>query len=348
VSISTIEKADSIAHLAARFREVLPNAPFAVEKIAYMAASNYHVVIKVPGTVISPITIDDISNEEWSKFVITREEIRVGGRVYYRDINISTNFWFHEDHPTSSDGYSSIFPKIMVSLEDCKNISDVQASGPARQVEGKILYNGRECIFNTTFDPVSRVIIKDACVCDGNTVWLYELLTNITYEAIEGELYAPNIYNREDGEMFVTRCAEIGMGVAKIDSSNMYLVTNIISNSAAELSGMWAGATILSSPSGAVSAGAMPYIGVGAFLRKASNSVGVVVSSIVRGSPAELAGLLEGDVVLRIDGRDASNMSIGEAVRAIRGPSGSEVEITYQRNSNQVSVVIPRSDIGRQ
>ena len=51
----------------------------------------------------------------------------------------------------------------------------------------------------------------------------------------------------------------------------------------------------------------------------------------LKGTPADKAGLLPGDKILKIDGVKTDEMSVGEAVNLIRGPKGSEVNLTIMR-----------------
>ncbi|MDB5194106.1 MAG: ctpA [Parcubacteria group bacterium] len=51
----------------------------------------------------------------------------------------------------------------------------------------------------------------------------------------------------------------------------------------------------------------------------------LTVIAPLKGSPAAAAGILSGDIVLKIDGKDTSAMSTDEAVQLIRGQKGSKV-----------------------
>lgn len=55
----------------------------------------------------------------------------------------------------------------------------------------------------------------------------------------------------------------------------------------------------------------------------------LVVVAPLKGSPAELAGVKVGELILAIDGTSTASMSTDEAVRNIRGPKGSVVKITF-------------------
>ena len=64
------------------------------------------------------------------------------------------------------------------------------------------------------------------------------------------------------------------------------------------------------------------------------------------GSPAERAGLKAKDAILKIDGKDTTEMSFDEAVAAIRGPEGTKVKLTIERaETNNFEVEITRATI---
>ncbi|TSC92008.1 MAG: carboxyl-terminal processing protease [Parcubacteria group bacterium Licking1014_17] len=62
------------------------------------------------------------------------------------------------------------------------------------------------------------------------------------------------------------------------------------------------------------------------------NSVLTVISPI-KDSPAERAGVIAGDKILKIDGKDSSAMNQDEAVKLIRGPNGTTVKLTTERGN---------------
>ncbi len=53
----------------------------------------------------------------------------------------------------------------------------------------------------------------------------------------------------------------------------------------------------------------------------------------LKGTPADEAGLKNGDLILGIDGKSTSNLSVEEGVMLIRGPKGTEVVLTVFRES---------------
>lgn len=57
----------------------------------------------------------------------------------------------------------------------------------------------------------------------------------------------------------------------------------------------------------------------------------VKIISPIDGSPAAAAGLQSGDVILKLGKAPVKGMSLGEAIEMMRGPAGSEIELTIGR-----------------
>ncbi|MEM1110711.1 MAG: S41 family peptidase [Pseudomonadota bacterium] len=57
----------------------------------------------------------------------------------------------------------------------------------------------------------------------------------------------------------------------------------------------------------------------------------VKIISPIDGSPAEAAGLQSGDVILKLNDTTVKGMSLGDAIDRMRGPKGSEIELTIGR-----------------
>jgi carboxyl-terminal processing protease len=73
----------------------------------------------------------------------------------------------------------------------------------------------------------------------------------------------------------------------------------------------------------------------------------VKVISPIDGSPAADAGLLSGDVILKLDNVPVKGMTLNEAIEIMRGPKGSEIELTIGRpgESQPFEVTIVRNVI---
>ncbi|MBM3231363.1 S41 family peptidase [Candidatus Peregrinibacteria bacterium] len=71
------------------------------------------------------------------------------------------------------------------------------------------------------------------------------------------------------------------------------------------------------------------------------NEILTIVTPIV-GSPAEAAGLLPGDQIIKVDGTPLAGLDFGEAVDKVRGPRGSTATLTIRRNGTELTVKVTR------
>jgi len=76
-------------------------------------------------------------------------------------------------------------------------------------------------------------------------------------------------------------------------------------------------------------------------------SVGIVddrvtVVSPIKGTPGERAGFRRGDKIIAIDGKDTTHMTLDEAVSLMRGPEGTELDLTIRRDEDNFEVHIVR------
>lgn len=75
------------------------------------------------------------------------------------------------------------------------------------------------------------------------------------------------------------------------------------------------------------------FVGIGAELGKQGNNI--VVIAPISGFPAEKAGLKAKDIIVGIDNKDASGLSVDEAVKRIRGEKGTKVKLIIVRNNQE-------------
>lgn len=83
--------------------------------------------------------------------------------------------------------------------------------------------------------------------------------------------------------------------------------------------------------------------GIGAELSKNGNNI--IIMSPLSGYPAAKAGLRAQDIILGVDGKVVTGMSVQGVVGLIRGPVGSSVTLTIVRGSQQFDVKIVRQKI---
>lgn len=75
------------------------------------------------------------------------------------------------------------------------------------------------------------------------------------------------------------------------------------------------------------------YYGIGAALRRDSETKRTIVSKVYEGTPAEEAGILNDDIILSVNGIDASSVGLSELVQKIRGEEGTTVHLQIYRSS---------------
>ena len=73
----------------------------------------------------------------------------------------------------------------------------------------------------------------------------------------------------------------------------------------------------------------------------------ITVMSLFEGSPAYRSGIRRGDVIARISGQNAKDMSSDDAVRLLRGPKGTAVDISIRRTGYDelIEMTVERDEI---
>ncbi|RLB60834.1 MAG: hypothetical protein DRI90_12750, partial [Deltaproteobacteria bacterium] len=92
--------------------------------------------------------------------------------------------------------------------------------------------------------------------------------------------------------------------------------------------------------------GEVEYTGIGAML--ATTSEGVVLAMVMSGGPAEGVGLKAQDLLVVVDGQDATGWTVTQAVQHLRGPVGTRVSLRVRRaGGGEHEVVISRAKFAR-
>ena len=84
------------------------------------------------------------------------------------------------------------------------------------------------------------------------------------------------------------------------------------------------------------------YYGIGAYVTLDTELNLSVISGTISGTPAEEAGLQEGDIIYKVDGTDTTGMTVSEVVSLIRGEEHTTVDLTLIRDGELVEVTIER------
>ncbi len=75
------------------------------------------------------------------------------------------------------------------------------------------------------------------------------------------------------------------------------------------------------------------YYGIGAGLSQDIKTMVVTITKVYKGTPAEEAGLKNGDIVVSVEGIDATTMEVSNLVTKIRGEEGTKVHMVIYRES---------------
>ena len=78
------------------------------------------------------------------------------------------------------------------------------------------------------------------------------------------------------------------------------------------------------------------YVGIGIYMVLDAEKNQIVIIKPMEGSPAEEAGILPGDVIVKVDGQEYSGDNMTEASNKIKGISGSKVKLTIKRNNDKI------------
>lgn len=87
------------------------------------------------------------------------------------------------------------------------------------------------------------------------------------------------------------------------------------------------------------------FEGIGAFVE--GHETGFRIVAPIHGSPAEEAGILAGDIVLKVDGEDIGGIPEWEIISRIRGPAGTSVVLTvlHPNESEPTDITVVRGKI---
>lgn len=85
------------------------------------------------------------------------------------------------------------------------------------------------------------------------------------------------------------------------------------------------------------------YVGVGIQLEVKNENV--LVAAPIEGSPAEQAGVQTGDVIVAVNGESVRGDEVSRIAERVRGPEGTEVEITVLRDEEERDFTLERAEI---
>ena len=87
------------------------------------------------------------------------------------------------------------------------------------------------------------------------------------------------------------------------------------------------------------------YVGVGITVSLREDGTGADVLQVLKGGPAEEAGLLPGDVIVAVDGERFDTTDMQDLTLRIKGVEGTAVDITILRNGGEMIFTVERRTI---
>ena len=85
--------------------------------------------------------------------------------------------------------------------------------------------------------------------------------------------------------------------------------------------------------------------GIGALVETDEETQEIRIASVLEGSPAEAAGIKDGDVFIEVDGEEVTGLTQMELVMKVRGPAGTSVQLTLRRDEELVEFTVTRARI---
>lgn len=130
-----------------------------------------------------------------------------------------------------------------------------------------------------------------------------------------------------------------GLATFGLDANSAYLDPASLDLLQEEQEGQIQGIGALVSPEDETISGENKQCGV------VSETCQIIIVSTISGAPAEEAGLKRDDVLVEVDGQSIIGWTVDEVTAAVRGPSGTDVTLTLDRDGEQVEVTITREAV---
>lgn len=84
------------------------------------------------------------------------------------------------------------------------------------------------------------------------------------------------------------------------------------------------------------------YVGVGITVQEQEDGTGILVQGVTAGGPAQEAGILPGDIIIKVDDAGIEELGVSGLSDKIRGEEGTVVKLTVLRDEEELEFTITR------
>lgn len=86
------------------------------------------------------------------------------------------------------------------------------------------------------------------------------------------------------------------------------------------------------------------YVGIGvSVVRRADGYIDII--AVTEGAPAQVGGIVSGDILIAVDGTDISTIDYNEVLSRVRGEEGTTVTLTLRRGDQEYTVTLTRATV---
>lgn len=85
------------------------------------------------------------------------------------------------------------------------------------------------------------------------------------------------------------------------------------------------------------------YVGIGVTIEQ--TELGYRIIKLSQDGPAQLAGILTGDVIVAVDGTRVASLTLDEGKAMVRGPENTQVQITVLRDGQELDFMVTRRTV---
>jgi carboxyl-terminal processing protease len=83
--------------------------------------------------------------------------------------------------------------------------------------------------------------------------------------------------------------------------------------------------------------------GIGVTISQPDPGQPIEVIDVIENTPAQRAGVKQGDKIIRVNGEDVTTLTTDEVANRVRGPEGTQVTVTFLRGTQEVELTIARA-----